>query len=90
MRKIDLSKRSSDFLLTLPPKQCKQNFAAILSLAKNPLPHDAKKLQGYSNLYRIDVGEYRIIYHFDTEVIFISLMGKRNDDDIYKQLKQYT
>jgi mRNA interferase RelE/StbE len=88
MKKIDLSKRASDFLLTLPPKQCKQNFTAILSLAKNPILHDARKLQGYTNLYRLDVGEYRIVYSFDDEVISIILIGKRNDDEVYRDLKK--
>lgn len=88
MRKINLSKRASEFLTALPPKQCKQNFTAILKIAQNPQSHDTKKLQGYDDLYRIDVGEYRIIYHFDAETVYIPLIGKRNDHEVYDQLKR--
>jgi mRNA interferase RelE/StbE len=88
IRTIDISKAAGDFLLELPAKQCKQNFTAIMKLTKNPQPQDAKKLQGYKDLYRIDVGEYRIIYRFDDQTVYIALAGKRNDDDVYKKLKR--
>ena len=88
IRKINLSKQAGDFLLALPPKQCKQNFVAILKLAKNPQPHDMKKLVGYEGLYRIDVGEYRIIYRFDEETVAIAFVGKRNDGEVYKKLQR--
>lgn len=88
MRKIDLSKRAGDFLMCLPPKQCKQNFTTILQLSKNPKPHDAKKLQGYDDLYRVDIGEYRIVYHYDADIVYIDVIGKRNDDEVYAELKR--
>ncbi len=88
MRKIDLTKRAAEFLKQLPPKQCKQNFMAILKLAVNPMPHDASQLRGYDRLYRIDVGEYRVIYQFNQETVSILLVGKRNDDEIYDELKR--
>ncbi|MGA2161097.1 MAG: type II toxin-antitoxin system RelE/ParE family toxin [Methanoregula sp.] len=43
---------------------------------ENPLPHDAIKLAGAESLYRIRVGEYRIIYqvlHESREVIVSSI-----------------
>jgi mRNA interferase RelE/StbE len=33
-------------------------------------------------------GEYRIVYYFEKDTIFVALIGKRNDDDIYKQLQR--
>jgi mRNA-degrading endonuclease RelE of RelBE toxin-antitoxin system len=46
----------------------------------------AKLNKGYPDLYRKDVGEYRIIYKFDDETVYVLLIGKRNDDDVYKRL----
>ena len=37
---------------------------------------------------RADVGEYRIVYRFDRDFIYVALIGKRNDSDIYKRLKR--
>jgi len=87
---LDLSKRTHDFLQQLPPKQFKQVVSAIFSLLNNPQPFDAKLLAGYDKLYRKDIGEYRIIYRCfqETEKVFIVLVGKRNDDEVYKLLRR--
>ena len=53
-----------------------------------PFPHDSKKLSNGDR--RVDVGEYRIIYRFDVDaqIIEVVLIGKRNDGEVYKQLKR--
>jgi len=51
----------------------------------NPLPHDSKELKGYP--YRgTDIGEYRIIYRLEEDVLKIALVCKRNDSAVYKEL----
>lgn len=87
---LDLSKRANDFLQQLPPKQFKQVVSAIFSLLNNPKPFDTKLLAGYDKLYRKDIGEFRIIYRYfqETEKVFIVLVGKRNDDEVYKLLRR--
>lgn len=54
-----------------------------------PLPADSEQLSGYQGLYRVDSGEYRIIYRYfhDRDLIEVILVGKRNDD-VYKRLKR--
>jgi len=37
----------------------------------------------------VDAGEYRIVYRA-TETVELLLVGKRNDDEVYKQLKRKT
>ncbi|WP_422174069.1 type II toxin-antitoxin system RelE family toxin [Methanoregula sp.] len=47
-------------------------FESVEELAANPLPHDTRKIAGSKSLYRIRVGEYRIVYrvlHESREVI---------------------
>ena len=36
--------------------------AKILALAHDPRPRDCKKLRGHNNLWRIRVGDYRVVY----------------------------
>jgi mRNA interferase RelE/StbE len=86
LKKLDISKAMDDFLEMLPPKQFKQVFTTIIDLRKNHQPHDSSKLKGYLELYRVDIGEYRIIYSFDEDVVNIIVCGKRNDDNVYKKL----
>lgn len=88
LRKLELTKSASDFLLNLNAKQAKQQLDAILNLLKNPRPHDSKSLTGYKNLFRVDTGEYRIIYRYNEEIVFITLIGKRNDHEVYDKLKR--
>lgn len=73
-------------LLKLQPKFFKQVMSKILSLTDNPTPQDYKDLQGYMNYYRVDQGEFRIIYEIKEEEIIIVRVGKRNDDEVYQNL----
>lgn len=48
------------------------------------MPSEA--LQGYSPMWRLKAGEFRIIYVLDGNIIQVQLIGKRNDDKIDKAL----
>ncbi|MCX7979050.1 MAG: type II toxin-antitoxin system RelE/ParE family toxin [Bdellovibrionaceae bacterium] len=88
MLKLEISKRAAKFLQKLDPKQAHQLATKIQSLRSNPEPHDSQQLKGFAPLRRADVGEYRVIYVVAADTVKIALVGKRNDDDIYKQLKR--
>lgn len=69
----------------LQAKQFKQIGTAISKLLKDPTPHDSAGLKGAKNgERRVDVGEYRIIYTVEADVVSILLIGPRNDGDVYK------
>jgi mRNA interferase RelE/StbE len=87
MLKLNLTHAALDFLNDLPAKQFKQLVNATFALLKNPTPHDSQVLKGYS-FRRIDCGEYRIIYQIEQDELQVILIGKRNDDDVYKKLKR--
>lgn len=85
MRKLDLSFRAIRFLDDLPPKQFRQVVTAVLRLLRDPFPHDSRKLQGHP-YHRIDVGEYRVVYRAEDDLVSVALIGKRNDDEVYRHL----
>ena len=85
MLKLQLSRESQKFLDSLPPKQFRQIVKKVFSLMENPLQHDSQEMKGYPFL-RNDIGEYRIIYDVQEGTLRIVLVGKRNDDEIYKNL----
>jgi mRNA interferase RelE/StbE len=85
MLKLLISKDARKFLDTLPPKQFRQIIKKVFALVEDPRPHDTKELKGYSFL-RNDVGEYRIIYDLENDTLRLILVGKRNDDEVYKRL----
>lgn len=87
MKEILFSKKSRDFLKAISEKHRRQLARRIEELKTNVRPNDSRKLTGY-DYYRIDSGEYRIIYHFDDELAYIVLVGKRNDSEVYKRLER--
>ena len=88
MLKLELKRQPFDFLSSLPAKQFRQVMMSVVYLLKNPYPQDAQKLKGY-DFHRIDIGEYRIVYRIDDDTLCVTLIGKRNDDDIYRRLKRF-
>lgn len=85
--KLLLSKGAKDFLDTLPPKQFRQVVLTVFRLLSEPYPHDVKLLKGYP-YHRVDVGEYRVVYEVNEEELHVLVVGKRNDDEVYKRLKR--
>jgi len=90
MAKLDGLQTVLDFLNGLQPKIAAQIAKKVLALNVDPLPNDSKQLIGYPGYYRVDSGEYRIIYNFNPEedLVKIILVGKRNDDEVYKKLER--
>ena len=87
MNKLDITHRIKKFLETLPPKQFRQVVNRVLALLAEPEPPDSKQLPGFP-YRRADVGEYRIIYRLEGDVIKIALIGKRSDDEVYRDVER--
>jgi mRNA interferase RelE/StbE len=87
MLKLDLTQKAIAFLDKLPPKHFKQVSTKIFSLMANPDPHDSRELKGY-HYRRADIGEYRIIFRVEEDVLKIALVGKRNDSEVYRKLER--
>ena len=85
MLRLNLTHDALSFLDDLPGKQFKQVVSALFGLLKNPEPHDSSALRGYP-YRRVDVGEYRIVYRAQGEEMQIIVIGRRNDDDVYRKL----
>ena len=90
MISIAIKPRVKKFIKVLPPKHQRQVKDSIIELQKEPIPHDSKQLVGYNPYLRIDIGEYRIIYKFDSKkkLITVVLIGRRNDSAVYKGFKR--
>ena len=88
MRRIELYRPALRFLKTVPPKHGRQILGKIEELARGQdPPPDAKPLTGYP-FWRATAGEYRIVYDFTAETLSVIVIGKRNDDEIYRKMRQ--
>ncbi|SHN71656.1 type II toxin-antitoxin system RelE family toxin [Desulfovibrio litoralis] len=90
MLKRRVTKDADKAIDKMPDKQFCQIYDAMEALRVNPEPEDSKEL--ISNIRpkrrRKDIGEYRIIYWYDDECLYIDVIGKRNDKEVYKQAKR--
>lgn len=53
-------------------------------LAENPRPSGALKMQGAESLYRIRVGDYRIIYEIQDRALLIAIVKVGHRSDVYR------
>lgn len=81
---LDVTNKAFKFLESLGSKQCKQVAIKMLSLLRDPRPNDSEQLKGSAKYRRVDIGEYRIIYDVQDNVIQILAIGPRNDGAVYK------
>ena len=84
MLKLDFKKSAIKFFDDIPAKQFRQIFKKLLLLLKDPYPADSSQLKG-DDAYRVDVGEYRIIYEVEGSVLYVFAIGKRNDSEVYRK-----
>ncbi len=70
----------------LPKLAVERVFKRIDKLKSEPFPHGVEKLEGADKLYRIRVGEYRIIYQVETQVHTITILYVRHRRDVYRAL----
>jgi len=85
---LDITHDCLKFLRSLDAKQFRQVVTTLFRLLQDPAPQDSAALSGYP-FRRVDIGEYRIIYRVDGEVLRVPLIGRRNDDDVYRRLRRF-
>jgi len=68
----------------LPRKMQVRIGQAILSLADNPRPYGMAKLTGQEALYRIRVGDYRIIYTIRDRHCIIIIVTVAHRREVYR------
>ena len=56
----------------------------IASLSAQPFPHGVTKLSGYKAMWRVRVGNYRIIYAVDERSKTVDICGIGHRQSIYK------
>jgi mRNA interferase RelE/StbE len=58
----------------------------IAGLRNEPLPSQVVKLTGTENLYRVRVGDYRIVYEVELEIKQVLIHYIRHRREVYRDL----
>lgn len=81
MYKIIIKKKAKKFIDKLPKNERLRIAKAIEAL---PNGEDIKKLKGYTDLLRLRVGDYRIIYTVNHGELVVIVVDAGNRGQIYK------
>ncbi len=71
-------------LTRLPKKIAERIVAAIEALTENPRPPGSLKLEGEKNRYRIRIGDYRVVYSIEDDVLTVLIIRIRHRKDAYR------
>ena len=82
---LNVARKAKKYLLSLTDKNLKARLEeAINGLASNPRPPECLKMQGGDGLYRVRVGDCRIIYEIQDAVLVVLVVQIGNRREIYR------
>lgn len=82
---LGFSKKAEKQFLALPQSVQERLVLPINALVENPRPPKVKKLVGEENLYRIRVGDYRIVYQVDDQLLLVLVLKIGHRSEVYRQ-----
>jgi mRNA interferase RelE/StbE len=72
-------------LRSIPGDQVERILARAEQLAADPLPRGSVKLEGTDDLYRIRIGQYRMIYSVDLDASELLIRYVRHRREAYRR-----
>ena len=85
--KIQFKNSALKELRKLPKPTADQISHEIDRLSVTPRPHQCKKLNGAEDLFRIRVGNYRIIYQVQDGLLLVLIIRIGDRKEVYRELR---
>ncbi len=77
--KVEIKDSAQKEIRKLPNIELRSKIISIIEgLQVNPNPDDAKKIKGFSNIYRIRLSLYRIVYQLYKDKLIIVVIRVRH------------
>jgi mRNA interferase RelE/StbE len=80
---ISFSRSARKELEVLPASLVQRIFSKIELLTVSPRAAGCRKLKGYDDLWRIRIGDYRVIYSIVDDQLFIDIIAVRHRSQAY-------
>ncbi|HZS01680.1 MAG TPA: type II toxin-antitoxin system RelE/ParE family toxin [Chloroflexota bacterium] len=84
--RVQFARRAERQFKALPRQVQVRLRARIEALTDDPRPAVAAKLAGPEELYRIRVGDYRVVYAVQDAVLLVLVVGVGHRRDVYRRL----
>ena len=81
---ISFARSARKDLEALDAKVVRRVFPKIEALAQQPRPSGCRKLVGEENLWRIRVGDYRVIYSINDQTELVDVVHIRHRSKAYQ------
>lgn len=82
--RIALTPKARKQLSVLPKNAQERIDTRLLALAENPRPPGVKKLHARADRYRIRVGDYRVIYAIEDDVLLVLVLEVGNRREVHR------
>lgn len=85
MYNIEFTKQAMKDLHRIPKNYVVLIFKRVKQLSANPhnMELDVKKLKGVLNVYRLRVGDYRVIYEIEDKKLLINVVKVQSRGNVY-------
>jgi mRNA interferase RelE/StbE len=84
MYRVEFSNQAARSFRNLSPDAQRRLDPTILALAENPRPQGCAKLSGEESLWRVRVGDYRIIYQIQDKALLVLVVKVGHRREIYR------
>lgn len=84
--KVQLKPAAQKDFRKIPQKVLSRLLEAIEGLAENPFPSQTIKLANADRLYRLRIGDYRVIYEVEPDASTITVHYVRHRREVYRSL----
>ena len=81
---VKLDPRAEKELHAADPALRRRLFAAIVALAENPRPPGVKRLHGPAKLWRVRVGDWRILYDIADRELTVLVLKLAHRREVYR------
>jgi mRNA interferase RelE/StbE len=71
-------------MLALPKDVVRRIDACILALVQKPRPPRSVKLKGETDLWRVRVGDYRILYQIEDDRLLVIVIRVAHRREVYR------
>ena len=83
--KVFFKSSADQQLRKLPEALQRRIVGEVESLAHDPRPKGVVKLAGCENLWRIRIGDYRVVYEIHDDRLIVLVMRVAHRKDVYRQ-----
>lgn len=81
---IEFARSARKELEQLPRRVALRALTAIEALANDPRPEGCRKIQGAAHLWRIRVGDYRVVYEVSDSERTVDVVAVRHRREAYR------